>query len=111
MKLLIKELVCIYKNIINTSNECPLFNFILSIYLFTICIYLYWQQFKENLVNMVIFNNFTFNFGELAQLARALAWHARGHRFDSGILHNITSTKPLFSKGFIFYRNLSDTSV
>ena len=28
--------------------------------------------------------------GELAQLARALAWHARGHRFDPGILH----TKP-----------------
>jgi hypothetical protein len=27
--------------------------------------------------------------GELAQLARALAWHARGHRFDSGILHQI----------------------
>ncbi len=26
-------------------------------------------------------------YGELAQLARALAWHARGHRFDSGILH------------------------
>ncbi len=26
-------------------------------------------------------------FGELAQLARALAWHARGHRFESGILH------------------------
>jgi nitrite reductase/ring-hydroxylating ferredoxin subunit len=25
--------------------------------------------------------------GELAQLARALAWHARGHRFDSVILH------------------------
>jgi putative endonuclease len=25
--------------------------------------------------------------GELAQLARALAWHARGHRFESGILH------------------------
>ena len=25
--------------------------------------------------------------GELAQLARALAWHARGHRFDSDILH------------------------
>ncbi len=25
--------------------------------------------------------------GGLAQLARALAWHARGHRFDSGILH------------------------
>ena len=27
--------------------------------------------------------------GGLAQLARALAWHARGHRFDSGILHII----------------------
>ena len=25
--------------------------------------------------------------GGLAQLARALAWQARGHRFDSGILH------------------------
>ena len=25
--------------------------------------------------------------GGLAQLARALAWHARGHRFDSDILH------------------------
>jgi hypothetical protein len=27
--------------------------------------------------------------GGLAQLARALAWHARGHRFDSGNLHQI----------------------
>ena len=27
-------------------------------------------------------------YGELAQLARALAWHARGHRFDSVILHS-----------------------
>lgn len=26
--------------------------------------------------------------GGLAQLARALAWHARGHQFDPGILHN-----------------------
>ena len=26
--------------------------------------------------------------GGLAQLARALAWHARGHRFDSDILHH-----------------------
>ena len=26
--------------------------------------------------------------GELAQLARALAWHARGRRFDSDILHS-----------------------
>ena len=31
-------------------------------------------------------------FGGLAQLARALAWHARGHRFDSGILHLVIST-------------------
>ena len=29
--------------------------------------------------------------GALAQLARALAWHARGHRFDSVMLHK---TKP-----------------
>ena len=27
--------------------------------------------------------------GALAQLARALAWHARGHRFDSVMLHEI----------------------
>ena len=27
------------------------------------------------------------NSGGLAQLARALAWHARGHEFDSRILH------------------------
>ena len=26
--------------------------------------------------------------GGLAQLARALAWHARGHRFDPDILHD-----------------------
>ena len=25
--------------------------------------------------------------GGLAQLARALAWHARGHRFEPDILH------------------------
>jgi hypothetical protein len=25
--------------------------------------------------------------GELAQMARALVWQTRGHRFDSGILH------------------------
>lgn len=25
--------------------------------------------------------------GGLAQLARAFAWHAKGHRFDSGNLH------------------------
>ena len=26
-------------------------------------------------------------YGGLAQLARVLAWHARGHRFESDILH------------------------
>ena len=35
--------------------------------------------------------------GGLAQLARALAWHARGHRFDSDILHQIQRTA--FRKG------------
>ena len=29
-----------------------------------------------------------FSLGGLAQLARALAWHARGHRFDPDILHH-----------------------
>ena len=34
-------------------------------------------------------NKFYFNIsGGLAQLARALAWHARGHRFDPDILHS-----------------------
>ena len=28
--------------------------------------------------------------GGLAQLARALAWHARGHRFDPDILHTVS---------------------
>jgi hypothetical protein len=37
--------------------------------------------------------------GELAQLARALAWHARGHRFDSVILHSFKSP----SGGFFIY--------
>ena len=27
-------------------------------------------------------------FGALAQLARVLDWQSRGHRFDSGMLHN-----------------------
>ena len=37
--------------------------------------------------------------GGLAQLARALAWQARGHRFDSGILHE---TINLIVDGFLF---------
>ena len=51
---------------------------------------------------MPIIRNETFIFaahpGELAQLARALAWHARGRRFDSDILHAL---KPP-SGGFLF---------
>ena len=36
-------------------------------------------------------------FGGLAQLARALAWHARGHQFDPDILHTaaLTAAKDL----------------
>ncbi len=41
--------------------------------------------------------------GGLAQLARALAWHARGHRFDSDILHfeirPFTTPKGFFNTG------------
>ena len=40
--------------------------------------------------------------GALAQLARALAWHARGHRFDSVMLHK-TSKNPLRFSGFFLY--------
>ena len=35
-------------------------------------------------------------FGGLAQLARALAWHARGHRFESGILHKAVDSTTAF---------------
>ena len=34
--------------------------------------------------------------GGLAQLARALAWHARGHRFDPDILHFAYNTHEIF---------------
>ena len=42
--------------------------------------------------------------GGLAQLARALAWHARGHRFESDILHKRVMQKHrsfLFSQVFL----------
>ncbi len=38
-------------------------------------------------------------YGGLAQLARALAWHARGHRFDSDILHKKNRERGLSVKG------------
>ena len=34
--------------------------------------------------------------GGLAQLARALAWHARGHRFDPDILHYPRKEEEIF---------------
>ena len=34
--------------------------------------------------------------GGLAQLARALAWHARGHRFDPDILHHPHAEEEIF---------------
>ena len=39
--------------------------------------------------------------GGLAQLARALAWHARGHQFESGILHSIKKAVSAGSSFFI----------
>ena len=41
--------------------------------------------------------------GGLAQLARAFAWHARGHRFDSDILHIINRAFRVNSKSPIFF--------
>ncbi len=40
--------------------------------------------------------------GGLAQLARALAWHARGHRFESVILHIMNQAFRLTSRGLLF---------
>ena len=37
-----------------------------------------------------------YSHGGLAQLARALAWHARGHRFDPDILHNPLYEEEIF---------------
>ena len=39
--------------------------------------------------------------GGLAQLARALAWHARGHRFEPDILHKMQNRKEADS--FLFF--------
>ena len=43
---------------------------------------------KIDFFNSPDFTFFAIPNGGLAQLARALAWHARGRRFDSDILHN-----------------------
>jgi hypothetical protein len=50
--------------------------------------------------------------GGLAQLARAFAWHARGHRFDSDILHNLSAKSAKFSikfADFLFSHTISHT--
>jgi len=36
------------------------------------------------------------------KLARALAWHARGRRFDSDILHQKSTPKPLQQGALVF---------
>ncbi len=48
-------------------------------------------------------------FGGLAQLARALAWHARGHRFDSDILHTHYQGFTEFCKAFFLSGNTQVT--
>ena len=50
-----------------------------------------------------LFSHPQFRKGGLAQLARALAWHARGHRFDSDILHKKI---PLLLVGFFVFDSL-----
>ena len=41
------------------------------------------------------------NFGGLAQLARALALQARGHRFESDILHQILFAELISTKSYL----------
>ena len=43
------------------------------------------MRFQNNFASLTL-QNYS---GVLAQLARALAWHARGHRFDSDMLHKV----------------------
>jgi hypothetical protein len=48
------------------------------------------------------FITFAIRNGGLAQLARAFAWHARGHRFDSDILHTENKGFTKLCKAFFF---------
>ena len=53
----------------------------------------------QNILFLLLVLSFLYspkNNGALAQLARALAWHARGHRFDSDMLHKSHSWWDLF---------------
>lgn len=49
--------------------------------------------------------------GELAQLARALRWQRRGHRFESGILHQSGGNDfKVVSPAFLFLIKFLPTS-
>ena len=48
---------------------------------------------------------FALGHGGLAQLARALAWHARGHRFEPDILHRKRKSSP-FRAAFMVVKGL-----
>jgi hypothetical protein len=56
---------------------------------------------------------FKINIGGLAHLARALAWQARGDRFESGILHktNERSLGMYLPSDLLFYCNLISTKI
>jgi hypothetical protein len=43
----------------------------------------------------------------ISSVGRALAWHARGHRFESGILHNnkTCNTLSIVGTGFFMFMN------
>ena len=47
---------------------------------------------QVNVIQVKNLHNYSLR-GGLAQLARALAWHARGHRFDPDILHSEASPR------------------
>ena len=51
-----------------------------------VCLGLHFDAFEKSINVFQVVQPETHE-GGLAQLARALAWHARGHRFDPDILH------------------------
>ena len=55
--------------------------------------------FRKHLTNDIVLAIITHALGRLAQLARASAWRAEGHRFESYIVHHEKSSQPgwLFS--------------
>ena len=57
--------------------------------------------FRANLVRIEKSDYLCPRNGGLAQLARALAWHARGHEFESRILHKETLQTPRFAGFFV----------